>query len=254
MLWRPRSVPRVLACRRGICIGLVCDVRWEWRRRSRMGRRAGSSLGLERGGFAVRARLTGADTMARLAEAYRSGGWPATADGDALTAPFSAPSAGLPPWHLYRLSLRRAAGVASGEPRLTTVVRSPGGGPGADRRQDRTATLVGIRYEGHGPGEALLVASRTSEPAAALHRRLELVLLRAIKQNWSAARGQLLLRHGTRSRVVEVVTVVGVLSNSGRCRDNLRECWAPAVVSGGEAARVPSRASASGRCPGRRGG
>jgi hypothetical protein len=31
---------------------------------------------------------------------YREGGWPAEAEGDAFTAPYSAPSAGPPPWHL----------------------------------------------------------------------------------------------------------------------------------------------------------
>ncbi|MER6767661.1 pyridoxamine 5'-phosphate oxidase family protein, partial [Amycolatopsis sp. NPDC000746] len=35
-------------------------------------------------------------------------------------APFSAPSAGPPPWHLYRLTLRRAVGVASEEPHGAT--------------------------------------------------------------------------------------------------------------------------------------
>lgn len=65
-------------------------------------------------------RVVDTDTVAHLAEVYRSGGWPATASGDALTAPFSAPSAGPPPWHLYRLTLRRAVGVASAEPHGAT--------------------------------------------------------------------------------------------------------------------------------------
>ncbi len=65
-------------------------------------------------------RVTDIGTVAHLAEVYHSGGWPATADGDALTAPFSAPSAGPPPWHLYRLTLRRAVGVASEEPHGAT--------------------------------------------------------------------------------------------------------------------------------------
>ena len=61
-------------------------------------------------------RVTDAATLERVAAVYREGGWPATVTGDALTAPFNAPSAGPPPWHLYRLTLHRAVGVASAEP------------------------------------------------------------------------------------------------------------------------------------------
>ncbi|MEU3271036.1 pyridoxamine 5'-phosphate oxidase family protein [Saccharomonospora sp. NPDC006951] len=61
-------------------------------------------------------RVTDSPTLERLAAAYREGGWPATVEGEALTAPFSAPSAGPPPWHLYRLNLHTAIGVASAEP------------------------------------------------------------------------------------------------------------------------------------------
>lgn len=66
-------------------------------------------------------RVTEPQTLERLAEVYRSGGWPAEAEGDAFTAPFSAPSAGPPPWHLYRLALRRAVGVATTEPHGATA-------------------------------------------------------------------------------------------------------------------------------------
>jgi hypothetical protein len=41
---------------------------------------------------------------------------PAEVDGDALTAPFSAPSAGPPPWQLYRFVLQTGFGVATEEP------------------------------------------------------------------------------------------------------------------------------------------
>jgi hypothetical protein len=40
----------------------------------------------------------------------------AEVEGEAFTAPFSAPSAGPPPWQLYRFILHTAFGVASAEP------------------------------------------------------------------------------------------------------------------------------------------
>jgi hypothetical protein len=61
-------------------------------------------------------RETDPARLAAIAELYRSGGWPAEVDGDALTAPFSAPSAGPAPWHVYRLAFHTAFGVASREP------------------------------------------------------------------------------------------------------------------------------------------
>ena len=57
-----------------------------------------------------------APTLERVARLYREGGWPAEVEGDAFTAPFSAPSAGPPPWHLYRFQLHTAFGVATAEP------------------------------------------------------------------------------------------------------------------------------------------
>ena len=51
---------------------------------------------------------------------YRTGGWLGEGDGDAFTAPFSAPSAGPPPWYLYRLTLHTAVGVATAEPHGAT--------------------------------------------------------------------------------------------------------------------------------------
>jgi nitroimidazol reductase NimA-like FMN-containing flavoprotein (pyridoxamine 5'-phosphate oxidase superfamily) len=56
------------------------------------------------------------ETLEALAAVYRRGGWPAEVQGDALTAPYSAPSAGPPPWHLYRLVIDTAYGVATAEP------------------------------------------------------------------------------------------------------------------------------------------
>jgi hypothetical protein len=65
-------------------------------------------------------RVTDASTLERVAAVYRTGGWPATVEGDAFTAPFNAPSAGPPPWHLYRLTLHHAIGVAGAEPHGAT--------------------------------------------------------------------------------------------------------------------------------------
>jgi hypothetical protein len=65
-------------------------------------------------------RVADPDVLARVASVYRTGGWPATVEGDALTAPYSAPSAGPAPWHVYRLTLHRAVGVATAEPHGAT--------------------------------------------------------------------------------------------------------------------------------------
>jgi pyridoxamine 5'-phosphate oxidase-like protein len=62
------------------------------------------------------ARVTDEPTLQRLAELYASQGWPATVKDGSLTAPFSAPSAGPPPWDLYEFTPTTAFGVASAEP------------------------------------------------------------------------------------------------------------------------------------------
>jgi hypothetical protein len=59
-------------------------------------------------------RVTDADELEHAAAAYRGGGWPAEVDGDAFTAPYTAPSGGPSPWNLYRLDCERAFGVGSG--------------------------------------------------------------------------------------------------------------------------------------------
>jgi hypothetical protein len=58
------------------------------------------------------ARVTDAATIDAVVAAYVDGGWPARRDGDAITADYSAQSAGPPPWHLYRFTPRVAFGVA----------------------------------------------------------------------------------------------------------------------------------------------
>jgi hypothetical protein len=61
-------------------------------------------------------RVTDPETLGRVAAGYRAGGWPAEVADDALTAPFSAPSAGPPPWQVYRLTFHTVVGVATTEP------------------------------------------------------------------------------------------------------------------------------------------
>jgi hypothetical protein len=70
-------------------------------------------------------RLTHPDLVADLAARWRAGGWPAEVDGSgvALTAEFSAPSAGPPPWSVYRFVLERATAVATIEPGGATTWR-----------------------------------------------------------------------------------------------------------------------------------
>jgi hypothetical protein len=65
-------------------------------------------------------RVTDAPILERVAAVYRAGGWPAEVEGDAFTAPYSAPSAGPPPWYVYRLTLHTAVGVAAAEPHGAT--------------------------------------------------------------------------------------------------------------------------------------
>lgn len=63
-------------------------------------------------------QVTDPATVAQLAAIWAAGGWPARPDdtGEALTAEYSAPSAGPPPWHVYRLRARSATAVATIEP------------------------------------------------------------------------------------------------------------------------------------------
>ena len=61
-------------------------------------------------------RVTDDATLERLAGVLRDQGWPATVKDGALTAEYSAPSAGPPPWFLYELTPTVAFGVATEEP------------------------------------------------------------------------------------------------------------------------------------------
>ena len=63
-------------------------------------------------------RVTDPDVVADLAHRYNDEGWPARPDesGIALTAEYSAPSAGPPPWHVFRITPGSATAVLTVEP------------------------------------------------------------------------------------------------------------------------------------------
>jgi hypothetical protein len=61
-------------------------------------------------------RIIDRPTLVRLAKRYAAQGWPASVSGTAVTAEYSAPSAGPPPWNLYAVTPARAFGVATAEP------------------------------------------------------------------------------------------------------------------------------------------
>jgi PPOX class probable F420-dependent enzyme len=62
--------------------------------------------------------VTDPAVVADLAARWVAEGWPARIDdsGMALTAEYSAPSAGPPPWHVYRLTPRTATAVGTVDP------------------------------------------------------------------------------------------------------------------------------------------
>ncbi len=55
-----------------------------------------------------------------LAALYNEGGWPAKVQDGAFTAPFTAPSGGPPPWHVWRVAVHTAYAVATAEPHGAT--------------------------------------------------------------------------------------------------------------------------------------
>jgi hypothetical protein len=63
-------------------------------------------------------KITDPATVADMAARWAAGGWPARVDetGTALTAEFSAPSAGPPPWSIYRITPRTATAVLTVDP------------------------------------------------------------------------------------------------------------------------------------------
>lgn len=69
-------------------------------------------------GTAVKVR--DAHTLERLAKRYAAQGWPAEVRDGAITAPYSAPSAGPGPWDLYEFIPVKAIAVATEEPHGAT--------------------------------------------------------------------------------------------------------------------------------------
>ena len=55
-------------------------------------------------------------TLQAVAEAFAAQGWQASVAGDALTAEFSAPSAGPPPWYVYRVVPSTVFALGTAEP------------------------------------------------------------------------------------------------------------------------------------------
>jgi hypothetical protein len=63
-------------------------------------------------------KVTDPATVSMMAKRFADDGWPARVDdtGQALTADYSAPSAGRPPWAVYRLTARHATALSTVEP------------------------------------------------------------------------------------------------------------------------------------------
>jgi hypothetical protein len=61
-------------------------------------------------------RVVDAATLQAVAEAFAAQGWPASVAGDGLTAPFSAPAAGPPPWYVYRVVPSRVFALGTAKP------------------------------------------------------------------------------------------------------------------------------------------
>ena len=68
-------------------------------------------------------KITDPGNVAAMAARWAGEGWPARVDktGQALTADFSAPSAGPPPWFVYRLRAPKATAVATIAPGGATL-------------------------------------------------------------------------------------------------------------------------------------
>jgi hypothetical protein len=61
-------------------------------------------------------RVVDAGVLETVAQAYATQGWPAGVAGDGLTAEYSAPSAGPPPWHVFRVVACTVFALGTAEP------------------------------------------------------------------------------------------------------------------------------------------
>ena len=63
-------------------------------------------------------KVTDPATVAKVAERFAADGWPCRVDdsGTALTAEYSAPSAGSPPWVVYKITPHHATALGTVEP------------------------------------------------------------------------------------------------------------------------------------------
>ncbi len=67
--------------------------------------------------------VTDHSVLEQVAAIYRDLGWPAEVADGAFTAPYSAPSAGPPPWYLYRFIFDTVVGLSTAEPNGATLWR-----------------------------------------------------------------------------------------------------------------------------------
>lgn len=61
-------------------------------------------------------RVDDPDLVENVMGRFRAGGWPAETKDGRIVGPYSAPSAGPPPWDLYRFTFHTVFGVATAEP------------------------------------------------------------------------------------------------------------------------------------------
>jgi hypothetical protein len=61
-------------------------------------------------------RVTDADELRSVADEYNRDGWPARVEDDALTAEYSAPSAGPAPWYVYKITPATVFAFGTAEP------------------------------------------------------------------------------------------------------------------------------------------
>jgi hypothetical protein len=61
-------------------------------------------------------RVRDAATLQRVADKFVAHGWPASVQDGALFAEYNAPSAGPPPWEVYKVTLETVYGLGTAEP------------------------------------------------------------------------------------------------------------------------------------------